>query len=278
MITSLNVNNFVGQKNWIGLQGKFECKSRIWRESLRDYYFSYIKDKLASDEDVVILHEVPYINEAKYTDGWGRENYRRIEIKESNVRDNHLNLTYKELVAFCKSEDLEVLISESSETSFFATIAICKKGTYEVQVLPQEFKDYRKRIIVINEKKDPGEIIIGVHANDDDAYWEQLISLFKTLDMNKNEKKIVIIGDLNVYLPGTPQKRNFHKLLSEGLFDAWIEAGKSNFDSTFVARTRIDYALVSDNGIDSYEVYKDDSIRSLRKSDHSAITLARKQK
>ena len=68
----------------------------------------------------------------------------------------------------------------------------------------------------------------------------------------------------------------FHELLSKGLSDIWIEKGNSNLDATYVkngVRTRIDYGLVSDNGFDSYNIFKDDSVRLLGRSDHSAIIL-----
>lgn len=74
-----------------------------------------------------------------------------------------------------------------------------------------------------------------------------------------------------MFIPGTQQKKCFNALLSKGLFDIWIEMGNSNLDSTYVrngVRTRIDYALVSNNGFNAYNVFKDDSVRLLKHSDH----------
>ena len=170
--------------------------------------------------------------------------------------------------------DLEMLISDSDETSFFITIAICKKDKYELY--DTGFKSYKRRVVLLEKKLNPEEIIIGVHAKDGE-YWEQLINLFVAQNNDYGQKKIIIIGDFNVFVPGTIQKKFFYQLLSKGLFDVWIEMGNSNLDSTYVkngVRTRIDYAIVSDNGYNCYNMFKDDSVRLLGHSDHSAIILS----
>lgn len=273
MITSLNVNHFVGKENWMGLQGNKTKKINIWNEQ-KDYYFNYIMKHLISDDDVVILHEVPYIKEVAYTNQLGKTGYRRAILDDNKVKEEHKSHVYKELLGFCNQNDLEVLISEDDKTAFFVTIAICKKDKYKV--LDTKFKDYKMRVIVVAQKDQPKEIIIGVHAKADRDYWNQLIKLFEETKEKNSEKKIIVIGDLNVFIPGTVQKKDFNTLLSKGLFDIWIEMGNSNLDSTYVRkgdRTRIDYALVSDNGFNCYNIFKDDSVRLLEHSDHSAIIL-----
>ncbi len=82
MITSLNVNNFAGQEEWVKLQGESTKKISIWNEQ-KDYYFNYIKNHLISDEDIVILHEVPYIKEKAYTYN-NETKYKRNVIMESD--------------------------------------------------------------------------------------------------------------------------------------------------------------------------------------------------
>lgn len=270
MITSLNVNNFLGKENWNNLQCDFYKKNYIWHNEQKDYYFNYIKEHLISDDDVIILHEVPYIKEVEY-EYKGVKKYKRAEIIDCKVKRNQKSLVYNELIEFCTDNNFEVLISKSNETSFFISIAICKKNKYEV--LDQEFNAYKRRIIIIAKKATPKEIIIGVHVKNDSTYWEQLINLFTTVKASYTDKKIIIIGDMNVFKPGTNQKEYFNQLMSKGSFDAWIEMGNSNFDATFVAGTRIDYALISDNGFKCYNMFKDDSVRILEHSDHSAIIL-----
>lgn len=272
MITSLNVNNFVGKEEWMKLQGDSIKKKNIWNEQ-KEYYFNYIKNHLISDEDVVILHEIPYIKEKAYSDKCGETKYKRTVIKEIDVQDEHKSEIFNELLAFCIQNGFEMLISNSDETSFFITVAICKENMYQVD--DTGFKSYKRRVVLIEKKVNPEEIIIGVHAKDA-KYWEQLINLFILKNKDSGQKKIIIIGDLNVFVPGTAQKKLFYELLSKGLFDVWIEMGNSNFDSTYARdgiRTRIDYGLVSDNGFNSYKMFKDDSVRVLGRSDHSAIIL-----
>lgn len=273
MITSLNVNNFVGQEEWMKLQGDETKKTDIWNEQ-KDYYFNYIKNHLISDDDVVILHEVPYIKEVAYISQLGKTGCKRAILYENEVKEEHKSNVYKELLEFCNQNDLEVLISEDDKTAFFITIAICKKDKYKV--LDTKFKDYKRRVVVVAQKDQLKEIIIGVHAKADSDYWDQLIKLFEEKREKNSETKIIVIGDLNVFIPGTVQKKYFHELLSKGLFDIWIEKGNSNLDATYVkngVRTRIDYGLVSDNGFNSYNIFKDDSVRLLGHSDHSAIIL-----
>lgn len=60
MITSLNVNNFLGRKEWNELLGNIEEKERIWEKN-REYLFSYIKSHINREDDLVIFHEVPYV-------------------------------------------------------------------------------------------------------------------------------------------------------------------------------------------------------------------------
>jgi len=273
MITSLNVNHFVGKENWLELQGKNTTKINIWN-GLKDYYFNYFKNHLISDDDVVILHEVPYIKEAPYINKLGEIKYKRVVLNENEINEEHKCEIYKEIIEFCRQNDLEVLISEGDETAYFVTIAICKKDKYEV--FDAKFEHYKRRVVVIAKQCQPTEIIIGVHAKADRVYWNQLIKLFEETKENNRERKIIVIGDLNVFIPGTEQKKYFNELLSKGLFDAWIEMGNSNLDSTYVrdgVRTRIDYGLVSDNGFNNYNIFKDDSVRLLGHSDHSAIIL-----
>ncbi len=229
---------------------------------------------LISDDDVVILHEVPYIREVAYINNLGETKYKRVELNENKVKGEHKSHVYKELLEFCNQNNLEVLISKDNETAFIVTIAICRKNKYEVY--ETKFEKYKRRVVVIAKKDQPKEIIIGVHAKADRDYWNQLIKLFEETKEKNSEKKIIVIGDLNVFIPGTQQKKCFNTLLSKGLFDIWIEMGNSNLDSTYVSngvRTRIDYALVSDNGFNAYNVFKDDSVRLLKHSDHSAIIL-----
>lgn len=47
-----------------------------------------------------------------------------------------------------------MLISDGDETSFFVTVAICKKDKYEV--FDAKFTSYKRRIVVIAKRDFPG--------------------------------------------------------------------------------------------------------------------------
>ncbi len=266
MITSLNVNNFLGQKEWNELIGNIEEKERIWEKN-REYLFSYIKSHINRDDDLVILHEVPYVYETRY-------NYRgQLKYKRSNVRCQ----IYLQLLEFCKSKKLSILYPETVEVSYFRTIAICYDKKYSNINLGVVFEEYKNRILVLkNNVTEIKQAVVGVHApstGNIDNYWKSLKELHSHLELQGYRNKI-FIGDFNVYLPGTCQKKLFFGLLSEGLVDMWIEKGNSHKDATFEKGTRIDYALVSDGIYNELEIYKDDDIRKDRYSDHSAVIIS----
>lgn len=265
MITSLNVNNFLGRKEWNELLGNIEEKERIWEKN-REYLFSYIKSHINRDDDLVILHEVPYVYETGY-------NYRgQLKYKRSNVRCQ----IYLQLLEFCKSENLSILYPDTVEVSYFRTIAICCEKKYSNINSGVVFDEYKNRILVLkNNVSGNKQAVVGIHApstGNIDKYWESLKELYRHLELQDYRNKI-FIGDFNVYLPGTRQKKLFFELLSEGLVDLWIEKGNSHKDATFEKGTRIDYALVSHGIYNEFEIYKDDDIRKDGYSDHSAVII-----
>lgn len=66
LITSLNVNNFLGQNEWTTLKGNDQEKNRIWNQ-YEGFYFNYIENHIVHEDDIIILHEVPYVKEQAYT-------------------------------------------------------------------------------------------------------------------------------------------------------------------------------------------------------------------
>jgi len=283
MITSLNVNNFVGNNNWFSLQGNFSQQEKIWNQ-MNDYYFNFIREHIRFDDDIVFLHEVPYIKEKESLYSNEKIFYERSVIKENDITDEYLKKSFLSLKWFCEENGYELLMNEREETSFFVTLAIFKKGKYKRIKTTHKYKDYRNRILVVEKSQNPDDTFVAVHApsRDKDIYdfWKTIICLFKELRKN-NGRKVLIIGDMNVYMPGTKQKHMFNQLLSEGMFDLWIESGYSHHDATFETKnctTRIDYCLVSDNGFEMYEIKKDDSTRLLHHSDHSCLMVFKTKK
>lgn len=133
-------------------QGNKTAKINIWNQQ-QDYYFNYIMNHLISDGDVVILHEVPYIKEAAYTNQFDKIGYKRTildENKVKKVKKEHKSQVYTKLLEFCNQNGLEILISEDDKTAFSVTIAICRKNKYEVY--ETKFEKYKRRVIVIAKK------------------------------------------------------------------------------------------------------------------------------
>jgi len=265
MLTSLNVNNFLGQREWKELEGDRKGKESIWEKN-KNYFFSYIKNHINKRDDLVILHEVPYVYEIPY-------NYHgQIKYKRSSEECT----IYLQLLEFCKNEKFSFLTPQSDENSYFRTIAICFEKIYDNISHGVSFVQYKNRVIILkNNFLGDRMAIVGVHAPSSSGikeYWESLRLLYCYLKKN-NYKNIVFIGDFNVYKPGTIQKKMLFRLLSEGMVDLWIEKGYSHTDMTFVKETRIDYAIVSAGEYNKFEVFKDDVVRKEGYSDHSAIIL-----
>lgn len=266
MITSLNVNQFLKKRKWEELQGKYNDKYKIWID-VKDYYFRYISDHILTEEDLLILHEVPFVKEKKYKD--------RGEIKFK--RSEEICKVYLELKEYCEGNGLKILEPSTEEKAFFRTIAIFKKDAYKEAStdIDKVFKECANRIIALERAK---ETIIGVHIPQDcKDYWDYLIEVHQKLPRNK---RIIYVGDLNTYSSGTINKNKFYELLSKGLIDVWIEKGNPHTKETFDAGTRIDYVLMTGNDFhnDECEIRIDDDIRKQGYSDHSAIIYDVKSK
>lgn len=280
MITTLNVNEFVGNRDWKKLQGDFEQQDNIWNQ-IKKYYFNFIKEHVIEDDDILFLHEVPYIQETAYTHK-NEIRYKRTVIKEKEGIDIYLKKSFLSLKSFCEENGYEILMNESDETSFFVSVAIFRKNQYHRAKINYKYKDYRNRIIAVEKINRPDETLIAIHAPSKEGevehFWNIVINLFKEAREIKH-RKVLVLGDMNVYMPGSKQKHMFHRLLSEGMFDLWIESGCSHLDPTFKKNnsvTRIDYCLVSDNGYENYEIEKDDSTRQFQYTDHSVLTICKR--
>ncbi|SUY47683.1 exodeoxyribonuclease III (xth) [Clostridium putrefaciens] len=114
--------------------------------------------------------------------------------------------------------------------------------------------------------------IIGLHISMADIdYWDSLIKRYKEL----KDKKVLIIGDMNVYDWGTQQKEKFFELLKCGAVDAWVEKGNSMHRPTANTEKRIDYAIISPLFYEELgNITIDDVLRNKAISDHSAISIS----
>lgn len=262
MIKSLNVNQFLGKNNWNSLKGQFEEKKRIW-DRIKKFYYDYIFYSVLTENDVLILHEVPYVDEKKYTDNNGNNGYKR---------SSNISFVYSELKQYCEEKDFQILTPTTNETAFFRTISICKKVT-KYKPYKINFVEFSNRIIGLFYND---VLIIGVHIPDSSnrnvaKYWEQLNNVI----MNNTSRRILCIGDLNTFKSGTLNKIKLAELMSHDLVDIWLEQGYRHTKTTSDYETRIDYALTSGKKYDSFnmKIYIDDDVRENGYSDHSALYL-----
>lgn len=241
-ILSLNINNFSG----VNCKKDKKYKSVFaWRESSKDNFgknsdkiLEYIQQNEISP-DVVVFHEVELdtTTYSKFKEKFKELNYTLVP---------HPSPKY----------------SNSSITVIFVKNYI----KYDSVSNPHD-RNLRASIIKVDDC-----IIYGVHcpSSFDAGFWEQLIGFYK----EKKEEKILIIGDLNVYDPGTEQKEKFSKLLGEGAKDVWVEKGYPHEKSTYNTGKRIDYAIASPLLLDKISSIKiDDRLRLIDVTDHSAIIV-----
>lgn len=246
MITSLNINQKI-------------CDDTI----------KFINEYLQGEDDIVFLHEVT-------------------------------NAGIEEL----KNEELTCLAPYYPDTARFKTIAIVKneKNIQNIELQPFILSQKNRTVFLLQSRTKKNEIvtdlIIGIHAPagnkayEDSSvihFWESLIDMIKNIvsykclnfyGINRKIQDIVIVGDLNVYVPGTEKKRLFNRLLSVGMVDLWIENNKLNNHYTYKKGeegSRIDYALISDDSWNSYNIKIVDDTRGKDGfTDHSAIIINRK--
>lgn len=270
MLTSLNVNQFLGKHSWEALQGDQREKWKIWRQ-VKDFYFQYISEHLVKEEDLLLLHEVPYVKEVEYVNCAGGTDYK----KSSEVSE-----VYKEFEQYCKENDLEIQVPFTEDSSFFRTIAVFQKGAYRrIPIHTDEiFQERRNRILVLERAETDGAVIVGVHIpSDDRKYWDSLMALHQKLPVGR---MILYVGDLNTYKPGTINQKKFSQFLSRGLVDVWLKKGYNPAKETYVSPesgspARLDYVLMTEKDFEDAqcEIRIEDAVREQGYSDHSAVSV-----
>lgn len=125
-------------------------------------------------------------------------------------------------------------------------------------------------------------VILGVHIPDSIRettravnYWGDILNHYQ----KNKEKKVVYIGDMNVYTEGTQGKKMLDKLIEKyGAKDAWIEKKGMDYNIkksyTFKGNTRIDYAIMSQTAIENLNYINNiQEFFEQNLSDHSAILI-----
>lgn len=248
-ILSLNINNFGGRhdckplfkdyNNWF----EFKRAVTLWRDNAEHYRNSgcildLIKDK---NPDIVFLQEFDVTSD--------------VSIKFINDMNT---LGYQE--KFPDNNKKDSFVGVKSITIMFTRIE---------DVLVKSNKSLVDRSLKWVNSEVGGILISGVHFNYDMEYWDALERLYS---LNK-DGKLLVIGDLNVYMKGTDRRERLDNLLLKGMEDIWLYTGGSDDTVTCYTGARLDYVLSSSSLKDNIEVSIDDSPINRGFSDHNALIV-----
>lgn len=252
-IISLNVNNFGGLHDKPLLKKYQSGPLTDWTswntavDSWRLKYANKICDNVAKivslikNYDIIFLHEVD-----TNCPSW----FQLHELMKESYNWEPAN-------GFIKS-------SYAKGRQSISCVFIKKEFSYKHKTVPNFSKKQRNVELVVGQIS-----ILGIHAPYNIDYWNSLINHVR------GKENYLILGDLNVFKPGTDRKAKFDELLQLGLKDLWIEQGEDILTPTANTNCRIDYALSTPslllNGIKETII---DSIRQTNNTDHSAISVS----
>ena len=252
-IISLNVNNFGGLVSKPLIQdysyngkpswGEWNNAVISWREKiLWEFNVDAIVNSVR-DFDIIVMQEVDTNSDAFKSLIKRLDEYSIVFPNKTSQKD------------FCRGY--------KSITVMF----IKKHIDYEVVTDNFSTKEMKNVEVIIDNK-----IVIGLHISMGDiCYWDSLIKYYKM----QKDKKILIIGDMNVFDCGTKQKEKFLELLKCGAIDAWVENGNDMNRPTANTGKRIDYAIMSPLFYEElHEITIDDNLRNKAITDHSAISMS----
>lgn len=253
-ILSLNVNNFGGSSskpllNDYKHNGKTDWNS--WNEAVDDWRYTNRNNILANVQsiaDISKVYDVIFLCEVDTNcESW----YKLHEL----MKDQYTLLPPN-----------GIDLSKYQEGRKSISCLFIKKGI-KYEYTNDNFLKFQRNVEI-----KIGDIhIIGLHMNYAIEDWDKLIKKYRSL----NDKKLLIIGDLNVYDPGTEIRNKFDELVNEGAKDIWLEQGENNDIPTCNSGRRIDYALSTQklyNENAPRELILDD-IRLQNISDHAGIVV-----
>lgn len=151
------------------------------------------------------------------------------------------------------------------------TVCFAKKDLLYMK-LPNPHYQKTNKVLRANVVKIADYIIYFVHASSkyDKDFWNEIATFYN----DNKDKKVLIIGDLNLYKLGTPQKEEYLKLISNGIKDIWLELGNPNTTSTYIKGARLDYALASPMMFSNIiNMRIDSSLMNSKVTDHSALII-----
>lgn len=241
-ILSINVNDFGGlecRQKYIS-NNQFEEWNAIDKTISANNILSFI---IQENPTIVSLMEFAINEQISQTFIKSMEllNYNLVQIEETTLKSPSIT------VCFVKND---LLFSKIENPHFKTTKKVLRATTIKVC-------DY---------------ILYFVHASStyDSAFWKEILDFY----IDNSLKKILIIGDLNLYKLGTQQKNQYLSLIQSCAIDLWLDLGNSNDTSTFIKGGRLDYAICSPNMKSNiFAMNINQSLMLAHSTDHACITI-----
>ncbi|UOB20902.1 hypothetical protein [Macrococcus armenti] len=255
-ILSLNVNNFGGINNKPVLYDYHFGEKYNWVRFNRDV------DNWRNNNETTILKNVEYIYDFS-------KKYDLIFFYEVDTNSKSWYL----LQDLMSKNSFEILLPNNQVRETFKkgrnsiTCGFIKQNIEFIYGDNNFFNDYRSMEIIVNDVH-----FLALHMKafkKDLDKWDKVKNRFNLL----KDKKLVILGDLNVFDKNDTNRRKFDELLASGAIDLWIKQGESN-DSPTHKQSRIDYILstekIYNSGVKQSII---DKPRLEKWTDHCAVTL-----
>lgn len=238
-VLSLNVNNFGG------LKCKKDCTSRQWKEldETKTFVATEIFTYIQTEKPIIaVLHEFELNTDIAdvFIKCMKKIDYNIVPYEETTLKNPSMT------IMFVREELL-----------------------YEKLNNPHKFKTNKTlRASVI---KTADCIIYGVHIPTGDCvFWEELRDFY----LKNKDKKLVVIGDLNVYNISAKYKEEYLKLLDMNAKDVWLERGYSNATKTYKKGGRLDYAIMSPKLYECLNSIRiDPYLMDNNQTDHASIII-----
>lgn len=248
-ILSLNVNNFAGRGTPKPLVKDFNHWSKfmdaidLWRDNVEHYRNAgCVLDLIVSESpDIVFLQEFDVTSDVSIK-------FLK-DMKSLGHKEMYPDNNMKDSIKYVKS--ITIMFTKISN------------------IVVKSNKNLVDRSLKWVNAEVDGILISGVHFNYDMEYWDALENFYS---INK-DKKLLVIGDLNVYIKGTDRRERLDDILSKGIEDMWVYSGGSNDTITCDTGARLDYALASKSLRDSISITIDDSPINKNFSDHNALVV-----
>lgn len=234
MITSLNVNKFVGsKKDNLGIS---------WDRKYIDIIIDKIKQDVTTADDCFIIQE---FNKAS----------KPVEYFTTQLPKGY-TIHYPDKLRNTRTYGCTMAITKK-ETNWEQLPSISDGSNYLNKTI--QLRNTTKNLYVL------GVHMPGVNNNPAGrALWD------KVTQYQKQKEKFLIVGDFNVNKEGDENYDVFVNLSDNYTLDAWLQKGNKHDTPSFIGHKRIDYALTNMNVASitmTNHIIKEDI------SDHEAVAI-----